>query len=283
MNVKTSGRALVGEIFNGGTTVFENITVSGLIAGPTNIGSFYRYGTANYGNNEGCDYTVNFVNCRSNADLICFGSTCGGFIGHGFQGVINEVANKLTVNINNSDFTGKIYTPKGDGKKYIGMESGNLLFNGETTKCGDDWNKYNNEMHSQLAPEKNNNDRYQIIVGDDVERLIVFVNAQLNAYKDDNKTPISNLQGIPLVLKAWTVEKVTPCDKIDILGKVASVRINNNAKEYGCDLTKNGEMTVNIAQNANYLDGRVYLTVVQYDSNGKMLYCGETNVFTITK
>ncbi len=283
MNVKTSGRALVGEIFNGGTTVFENITVSGLIAGPTNIGSFYRYGTANYGNNEGCDYTVNFVNCRSNADLICFGSTCGGFIGHGFQGVINKEANKLTVNINNSDFTGKIYTPKGDGKKYIGMESGNLLFNGEPKKCGDDWNKYNNEMHSQLAPEKNSNDRYQIMVGDNVERLIVFVNAQLNAYKNDNTTPISNLQGIPLVLKARTVEKVTPRDKIDILGKVTSVKINNNAKEYGYDLTKDGKMTVNIAQNANYLDGRVYLTVVQYDSNGEILYCGNTDVFKITK
>ena len=284
MNVKTSGRALVGEIFNGGTTVFENITVSGLIAGPTNIGSFYRYGTANYGNNEGCDYTVNFVNCRSNADLICFGGgACGGFIGHGYQGG----GNTLTVNIDDkSDFFGEIYTPDGKGKKYIGHLYGkHLVYNKKDgATLDEDWNKSNNTKKLNiLAPNKNSDGEYQVEVGKGVERLIVSVNAQLNGYGSDGKTPISNLQGITLVLKEWTVEKVTPGDKIDILGKVTSVKINNNAEEYGCDLTKDWKMTVNIAQNANYLDGRVYLTVVQYGSNGEILYCGNTDVFKITK
>ena len=281
MNVKTSGRALVGVIANCGTTVFENITVSGSIAGKWNIGSFYNYGTAQ-SVDGGSDYTVEFVDCLSNADLICFGGgACGGFIGHGCQGD----GNTLTVNIDDkSDFTGTIYTLNGGGNKYIGMEPGNLLFNGNNKDYRDDWNKYNNTKKLNiLAPNKNNDGKYQVEVGKGVERLFVSVNAQLNGYESDGKTPISNLQGITLVLKELTFEKVTPGDKIDILGKVASVRINNNAKEYGYDLSEDGGMTVNIAQNANYLDGKVYLTVVQYGSNGEILYCGNTDVFKITK
>lgn len=275
MNVTPFGNALVGEIFNGGTTVFENINVSGSIAGPINIGSFYRYGTANYDDN-GCDYTVNFVNCHSNADLICFNSTCGGFIGHGYQGK----GNTLTVNIDdNSDFTGVIYTMQVDNSKtYIGMDNGNLSINKENKKYSGTIKKL-----EEINPNEKTDGSYQVEVGNNVNEIVVFVNAQLNAYKDNNTTPISNLQGIPLVLKKWSVEQVTPGKDIDILGKVTSAKIKNNAKEYGYDLPEDGEMTVNIAQNANYLDGKVYLTVVQYGSNGEILYCGNTDVFKITK
>ena len=283
MNVKTSGRALVGVIANCGTTVFEDITVSGSIAGKWNIGSFYNYGTAQ-SVDGGSDYTVEFVDCLSNADLICFGEgACGGFIGHGYQGG----GNTLTVNIDDkSDFFGEIYTPDGKGKKYIGHLYGkHLVYNKKDgATLDEDWNKSNNTKKLNiLAPNKNSDGEYQVEVGNNVERLFVSVNAQLNAYKDDDTTPISNLQGITLVLKERPFEQVTPGKNIDILGKVTSAKINNNAKEYGYDLSEDGGMTVNIAQNANYLDGKVYLTVVQYGSNGEILYCGNTDVFKITK
>jgi len=107
----TDGRALVRNIYNPGTTTFENVALHGYIEGQYNMGSFYNYGTANAGDSEGADYTVNFVNATSDAMLVCTtGNTIGGMLGHGYEG-----ANyKLSINMDdNSGYKGEMYTTNG--------------------------------------------------------------------------------------------------------------------------------------------------------------------------
>ena len=63
------GRAFVRNIFNAGTTTFENVTLHGYIEGLYNMGSFYNYGTTNY-DGTGASYTVEFVDSTSDLTIV---------------------------------------------------------------------------------------------------------------------------------------------------------------------------------------------------------------------
>ena len=283
MNVETSGHAVVRVISNSGTTRFENITVTGSIFGQWHVASFYNYGTAQAGG-EGASYRVDFVKCRSTATLVSPSGNTGGFIGHGYEGS----GNTLTLNFDTeSVYEGAVYTPLGTGRAYMVMCSnygGPKVKIGGTEYTGYDgaWNNYSSANNRQIkkAEPKETAGGYSVDVEENASKIIVYVNAQLTAYDGDgNKIP--NLQGITLALERRELEDAT--SNTVLLKKVTSATIDNNAGEYGYKLSDDGAMTVHVPGAHNYLDGTLSLTVVQYDSGGRVLASGTLKVFTITK
>ena len=144
------------------------------------------------------------------------------------------------------------------------------------------WNNYSSANNRQIkkAEPKETAGGYSVDVEENASKIIVYVNAQLTAYDGDgNKIP--NLQGITLALERRELEDAT--SNTVLLKKVTSATIDNNAGEYGYKLSDDGAMTVHVPGAHNYLDGTLSLTVVQYDSGGRVLASGTLKVFTITK
>ncbi len=283
MNVETSGHAVVRVISNSGTTRFENITVTGSIFGQWHVASFYNYGTAQVVL-EGASYRVDFVKCRSTATLVSPSGNTGGFIGHGYEGS----GNTLTLNFDSeSVYEGAAYTPLGTGRAYMVMCSnygGPKVKIGETEYTGYDgvWNNYSSEKNRQIkkVEPKETAGGYSVDVEENASKIIVYVNAQLTAY-DGEGNKIPNLQGITLALERRELTDAT--SNTVLLKKVTSATIDNNAGEYGYTLSEDGAMTVHVPGAHNYLDGTLSLTVVQYDSDRRVLASGTLKVFTITK
>ena len=281
--VSSFGRALVLGIFNGGTTSFENINVSGTVIGQYHVASFYCYGTANcYPDGKGCDYTVDFKNCKSDATLIATSGACGGFIAHGYQGKDHV----LTVNVDSeSSYTGRMLAPQKNGKKFIIMDSGKrqITIGGFTHEdYSGDWNNYDEKKQDELKKLQptccTEKEGYTVGIAQGATKVVVYVNAQLTAYESDNKTKKANLSGITMVLGKTeypTEDLKSKC----LLGEVSSATIVNGAKSYGYNL-ENGCLTVCVPGNSNYRTGTVRLAVIQFKDKD-IISCGEVDVFTI--
>lgn len=269
----TDGRALVRNILNPGETTFENVTLHGYIEGLYNMGSFYNYGTANSSKSEGASYTVNFINTKSTATLVCTtGNAIGGMLGHGYQGS----GNTLYINMDNdSDYTGKMYTT-GTAKCYkvMGMcSSTTYILNGQEIS------RYTNEYTSTkltVATPVKGEDGYYVTPATDVHHYIVYLNCQLTAYDADNNK-INNLSGM-----TWNIENKTISSnfnaKIFDLFESATI-VNGNDRDYGYAL-ENGVLTVYTGSSANYKSGTLTLQVNQYDDNGTLLATGIIPIHT---
>ena len=275
-----SAGAVVKQIDNSGTTTFDSVDVHGTIEGYWNVGSYYSYGTANY-DDKGSDYTATFVDCKSDATLICVSSsTIGGFVGHGYEGT----GHKQTLNIDDkSEYTGTIYCAyDNSGNHYMGMNStGTLFFNGkETSRYDDSFTKYEKRVKiSVVAPQLGENG-YTVQVDNNTTKIIVSVIAQLDAYQEDNTTTKSNMNGITMVLDSSEV--ALSASSNGILRKVISAIIDNTASEYGYSVDDSGKMTVKVPGNSNYRSGTVRLTATQYKSDGTIICTGTVDVITIT-
>ena len=279
--------SLIKNVFNSGTTTFENINVHGKVDGFWNLGSFYNYGTANY-NGTGASYTSIFKNCKSDATLICTtGNNGGGFVGHGYEGNNNA----LTLSFDSDcKYTGEFYTTNGSGKKYIAMWSSwggaedtitidTAEYKG--TNCDADWNRYsdnNNKKITKVVPTPIETGS-TVTIAENVSYIIVSVSAQLTAY-DDSGNKIPNLSGITLALGNEKKENVS--GSVNVLDEVTSAEIDNSAESYGYGID-NGVMTVSVPGNFNYQSGTVRLTVAQYNTNDEIVAAGTIDLCTISK
>lgn len=270
----TDGRALVRNIYNPGETTFENVTLHGYIEGQYNIGSFYNYGTANAGDSDGADYTVNFNNTKSDATLVCTtGNAIGGMLGHGYEGA------EYTLSINmdgDSDYTGTMYTTgTAKGYKVMAMCShATYILNGKETSRYTDEYQYNNKLSVATPILKENG--YYVTPADGVHHYIVYLNCQLTAY-DDGGNKISNMAGLTWNLGNKTIE--TDFDeKIFDLFDSASIQ-NSSTDEIGYTL-EDGKLTVYTGRDVNYASGWLTLQVNQYDAHGKILAVGNLQVHT---
>ena len=272
----TDGSALVKNIYNSGETTFENVTLHGYIEGQYNMGSFYNYGTANSGDSDGADYTVNFVNTKSDATLVCTtGNAIGGMLGHGFEG-----ANyKLSINMDaNSGYTGDMYsTGTATCYKVMAMCShATYVLNGtEVSRYND---TYPSARLNKIAPTAGP-DGYYVTPADDVDHYVVYLNSQLTAY-DANGNKIANKAGM-----TWNLGKETIASGFDgkVFDLITSANIvNDTANDLGYAMN-NGELTIYSGRSDNYASGWVTLQVNQYDANGVLLATGITTVHTFAE
>ena len=272
----TDGSALVKNIYNSGETTFENVTLHGYIEGQYNMGSFYNYGTANAGDSDGADYTVNFVNTKSDATLVCTtGNAIGGMLGHGFEG-----ANyKLSINMDaNSGYTGDMYTT-GTATCYKVMamcSHATYVLNGtEVSRYNDTYPSTRLTMSAPTAGA----DGYYVTPTNGVDHYVVYLNSQLTAY-DANGNKIANKAGM-----TWNLGKETIASGLDgkVFDLISSANIvNNTANDLGYAMN-NGELTIYSGRSDNYASGWVTLQVNQYDANGVLLATGITTVHTFAE
>ncbi len=271
----TDGSALVKNIYNPGTTTFENVTLHGYLEGQYNVGSFYNYGTANHGSSDGSDYTVNFVNAKSDVTLVCTtGNAIGGMLGHGFEGA----SFKLSINMDsNSGYTGKMYST-GTATCYQVMamcSHGTYVLNGVEVSRYD--NTYPSEKLTKVAPTAEA-DGYYVAPVAGADHYVVYLNSQLTAY-DDAGVKIDNKAGM-----TWNLgkETVTALDG-KIFDLITSAQIVNDANgELGYTMN-NGELTINSGRADNYASGWVTLQVNQYDTDGTLLATGIVTVYTFVE
>ena len=269
----TDGRALVRNIFNPGTTTFENVTMHGYIEGGYNIGSFYNYGTAN-ADEIGADYTVSFVNAKSDVTLVCTtGNIIGGMLGHGYEGKDYQ----LYINMDaDSKYTGTMYTTNGGENCYqvMGMCShGTYILNGvETSRYT---NTYPSTKLTIATPSAEADGYYVATATDVVDHYVVSVNAQVTAYGDNGKK-IDNLAGM-----TWPLGNVTITDtdgKVFDLIESAEI-VNGVEHDFGYAMN-DGVLTIYSGRSDNYLSGWVTLQVNQYDKDSKLIATGNLRVYT---
>jgi len=273
-NVRTTdGRALVRNIFNPGETTFENVTLHGYIEGQYNMGSFYNYGTANAAGSEGASYTVNFINAKSDATLVCTtGNAIGGMLGHGFEGA------NYTLSINmdaNSDYTGTMYTT-GTAKCYKVMamcSHATYILNGE--EISRYTNEYTSTKLTVAAPTKVE-DGYYVTPATGVHHYIVYLNCQLTAY-DENNNKLSNWAGLTWNLGNTTINSNFENKIFDIFESAEIV--NGNEHEIGYKI-EDSVLKVYTGSSMNFKSGWITLQVNQYDSNNNLLSTGITTVHT---
>ena len=275
--------AFVRNIFNSGTTRFENVKVHGIIQDQYNVGSFYNYGTANYGGSDGCDYEVIFQDCISDAKIICTtANNVGGMVGHVYEGN----GHKATIRFNNSEYIGKAYLVGGKVHKYISMASG---YNNDYYVDGELFHSYNDDMNVNgynnmekltiQTPEKTN-DGYYVDLLETTKYVIVYINAQLTAY--DGDTQIQNLSGITITLVKTTHTDVTPSTQLKVLDTFTNFELVNNAESYGA-VIENGKLTVTSAASETYKTGTVRINVEQYDYNNEIVASGQLNIVSKNK
>ena len=261
------GRALVRNIYNSGTTTFENVHLHGYIEGQYNMGSFYNYGTANLGSSNGASYTVEFINSTSDVTLVCMsGNAIGGMLGHGYEGADYQLS---IIMDDASGYTGKMYTT-GTAKCYQVMamcSHATYNLNGvETSRYADE---YESTKLPAQAPVAGNNG-YTVAPVNGASYFVVSINVQLTAYNAAGEK-IQNLSGMTWVAQSQKIEATNG----KVLDAVNSLKIVNNIDDNrGCEL-KSGVLTIYTGTSTNYLTGTAKLQVVQYDANGDILAAGD--------
>lgn len=270
----TNGRALVRNIYNAGETIFENVSVHGYIEGQYNIGSFYNYGTANSGISEGSDYTVSFINAKSDATLVCTtGNVIGGMLGHGYEGADF----KLSINMDeNSGYTGNMYTTNGATCYQIMAlcSHATYVLNGvETSRTA---NTYSSTKLTVVAPTAGA-DGYYVAPVEGVASYVVSLNAQITAY-DANGNKIANKAGLTGNLGSTTVAEGFDGKLFDLVKSAKIVNGLNHSYSYEMN---DGELTVYTGKSSNYASGWITLQVNQYDAEGNLLATGSIRVYEI--
>lgn len=274
----TDGRAFVRNIYNGGKTTFENVSLHGYIEGLYNMGSFYNYGTANLGGSDGVDYTVEFVNSTSDLTIVCTsGNIAGGFLGHSYEGA----GNSFTMIITNSSYTGKIYTTTGKAHLYFTMTSDYNNTNNKFVVDGVEVKFDNGHIPSPanvgkiatVLPTVGENG-YEITPVEGAVSFVAYLNAQVSAHNEDGSY-VTNLNGMTWPLANLTLEQLAELGLIN-----SAVIVNGEDHDYGYAV-ENGVLTIYSGRTANYESGVVRLQVNQYDAEGNLLAAGTINLYTI--
>ena len=272
----TDGRALVRNIYNPGTTTFENVALHGYIEGQYNMGSFYNYGTANAANSDGADYTVSFVNATSDVTLVCTsGNIMGGMLGHGYEGADYT----LSINMDaNSKYTGKMYTTNGTNCYQVMAMCSHTTYilNGVETS------RYTNTYPSAklaVATPAAAADGYYVAPVEGVDHYTVSLEAQLTAYDEDG-VKIPNMAGL-----TWSLGKETITSGFEgkIFDLITSAEIvNDESIAIGYEV-ENGGLKVYTGRDVNYASGWITLIVTQYDAEGSILATGNVRVHTFVE
>ncbi|MBQ4049944.1 MAG: type II secretion system protein [Clostridia bacterium] len=271
----TSDAAVVRNIFNSGKTTFKNINVHGYIEGNYNMGSFYNYGTANF-DDLGASYTVEFINSKSDATLVCTtGNTIGGMLGHGYEGS----GNTLTINMDaNSKYTGTMYTNSGHEVMAMCSVPANCMLNDEIMGS---YKKYTGNVKKleKIEPTKESNG-YYIAKHDEAATIKISINAQVTSY-DENGNQITNSSGITMILGTKMITKLS--DSTKVLDSVNSIQIINELLDDEIGYTLKGGVLKAYVGDRDALSGSVTLYVTQYDVNGSFLTTGSIKLGEVVK
>ena len=271
------GGALIRSLINGGTTTFDNVQIHGYLEGSSNMGCFYKYGTAQYG--SGASYTVNFINSKADATVVDIsGNVVGGLIAHPFHGAGNTV----TINLDaNSGFFGAQYSTTGTGYNLASINKtggANITFNGVEGYADPQINV--NKITVVKAAQAEDG-TWSIAKQGNVNSMTVSITAQYTQYDADGNE-IANGRGLTAVVGTKVLTELEANTKV--LEKVTGVAFVNEYLNGGMGYTiENGVLKVYVGEGRNVLSGYVRLQVAQYDANGNLISTGVVELGKVTK
>ena len=268
--VSSSHAALIKEIDNFGTTVFENVSIHGYIEGESNTAVLFSFGTQN-GHETGSNYTVELKNVKTDVTLVCAGpQPFAGFVAHAYAGT----GNKLTLNIDaQTEFTGEVYSAEvRTFNEYVAIGAYEINVEGQPYT---QLTKQTVKLINKVLPVKGENG-YTLAIGENVSKVVVAVTGQLTAY-DENGEKIATKSGITMTFKTESITEGLE-GNLNILGLFDSLEIVNGAEAYNAELV-DGVLKVYIPQNASYETGWVKLQVQQYNANGEIVSCGTLEIW----
>ncbi len=271
--VSSTHAALIKEIDNFGTTVFENVQVHGYIEGESNTASLFSFGTKN-GHSTGSNYTVELKNVKIDATIVCVtAQPLGAFVAHAYAGTNNKLTLKVDAD---TKFTGEVYSA-GDKKynEYVSIDAYEIYKNGELITQTE---IATNEI-KKVVPVLGT-DGYTVTVGENVSKITVSITAQISAYDADGNA-IPSKAGITMTLKTNDVTENLVGD-IKILDLFDTAEIVNGASEYNAEIV-DGVLKVYVAQSVSYESGVVRLQVQQYNAQGAIISCGTLNIYNFVK
>ena len=268
--VSSTHAALIKEIDNFGTTVFENVAIHGYIEGESNTAALYSFGTQN-GSENGSDYTVVLKNVDVDADIACVtAQPVGAFIAHAFAGT----GNKLTLVVDaDTSFTGNLYSA-GDAKynEYVAIGEYEIYVNGEAYNQAQIATKPITKKVPVLGA-----DGYTVAADANVAKIAVSITAQISAYDADGNI-IPTKSGITMTFKTWEITEALNGD-VALLAAFDGAEIVNYADARDAEIV-DGVLTLYVDQDAGYETGIVRLQVQQYDANGDIISCGTLGIYT---
>ncbi len=261
--------ALIKEIDNFGTTVFENVKIHGYIEGESNTAALFSFGTKN-GHETGSNYTVELKGVKIDADIVCVtAQPVAAFVAHAFAGT----GNKLTLKVDNdTEFTGEIYSA-GDKKynEYVSIGDYQIYKNDELITQAEIATK---EI-TKVLPVKGA-EGYTITADENVSKITVSITAQISAYDEDGNA-IPSKVGITMTLTTKEITENLTGD-IKVLDLFETAEIINGANEYNAEIVE-GVLKLYVAQNVNYATGTIRLQVQQYNAQGDIISCGTLNIY----
>ena len=271
--VSDSHAALIKEIDNFGTTVFENVQIHGYIEGDSNTAALFSFGTEN-GYTGGSNYTVELKNVKIDATVVCTtAQPVAAFVAHAFAGA----GNKLTLKVDNdTEFTGEIYSA-GDKKynEYVSIGSYDIYKNEQLITQSEIATKEITKVVPVLGANG-----YTVAASENASKITVSITAQLTAYDSDGNA-IPSKVGITMTLTTKNITQNLTGD-VKLFDLFESAEIVNGASAYGAEIV-DGVLKIYVAQSVNYASGVIRLQVQQYNAQSEIISCGTLNIYNVVK
>lgn len=260
---------MIYQINGNNTTTFDNVTISGRIAGGSNSGAFFTYTGPNYYDQEvtGMKQKIVVNNSLVTAELTCTASV-GVIAGHP-KYCNSDVVVHCDKSIDEL-FKGTAVVTTGSKVRLSSFDFNYVGKNGSTdnevTTTGVSY------MASQI-PGYDASTGYSVTWAEGAQRMEVYIAAQLDETEENSDTRTA-VVGITLTLKhTETKTKSAGNTSEKVLDSFASVELLNKQSDYDAAIVS-GKLTAKTGGDVNYTCGRIKLQVAQYDANGKMVAFG---------
>ena len=283
---------------------FENVTISGLIEGDSNVGAFYQYGTAN-GTTAyavGYNYTVNFKNCSCDATLISkTESTAGVLSGHIYPGA----SHKTTLKLDNNTYSGiknaKMYLTNGtvgNSRLYcaVWVTTDTLSVSVDDAPKSDlneglaGTNVY---KFTKVDPTKEATGEFKVTKGTltsagsttiDAAKAKVYFKTQVTAY--DEVGEVENEAGITAEFPVLVEKSFVDGNPLEVFSKIEHIKFAKK-DERGLfsefdEETKTLTLYYHFEENYKYT-GTVKLAVSQYAEDGTFVTAGDVLIGNVAK
>lgn len=260
---------MIYQINGNNTTTFDNVTISGRIAGGSNSGAFFTYTGPNYYDQEvsGMKQKIVVNNSLVTAELTC---TAGVGVIAGYPKYCNKDVVVHCDKAIDELFKGTAVVTTGSSVRLFAFDCTYVGKNGSTT------NEVTTTGVSYMAaqiPGYDASTGYSVNWAEGAQRMEVFIAAQLDETEENSDTRTA-VVGITLTLKhTETKTKSEGNTSVKVLESFTSVELLNKQSAYDAAIA-DGKLTAKTGGDVNYTCGKIKLQVAQYDANGKMVAFG---------
>ena len=266
---------------------FKNIAATGYIVTDWNAAVFLRYGSRN-ASESGFDYTVNFVNCASTAEIYSSQNAFASIlVGHTYPGDGVATINVDSITDYGIEGTKLYYTGEAKNKcgyKYFGIGGGIINVAGvEVTKDDGKLTGDNVIAVDSTKVAVKNNGVWAIDTESDVTKVVVKLNWQYTLWTNNYGEKIEDQAGVGGQIGEEIVIEVANGETVNVLDEITSVEIKTGADKWDCEIV-DGKLIIYMTTDNQNVDGNFKLIVEQYTGGSAIAkYTGQVVIASKTE